>query len=183
MRKKSLQELTDFVLCAILFLVMFVTKRERSCCFTGHRVIAPEHREVVAERIQTTIQQLAKVGVTCFIAGGARGFDTLAAETVLALREEEPAIRLVLALPCKNQTRGWTAVERERYQAVLKQADAVYYLAEDYDSGCMMRRNRFMVENSSHCIFYLTRMQSGTYQTVKYAMEQGHTLHNILCKE
>lgn len=161
---------------------MFVTRKEKTCCFTGHRVIAPAHREAVARHLERQIRQLIRDEVCDFIAGGARGFDTLAAETVLTLRREFSHIRLILALPCRDQTRGWSMGEKQQYERIAAQADAVHYLAETYDSGCMMRRNRFMVDHSTSCIFYLTRMHSGTYKTVEYAMEQGHTLYNILCE-
>ena len=35
------------------------------------------------------------------------GFDTLAAKTVLDLKKDYPDIKLILVLPCLNQTRGW----------------------------------------------------------------------------
>ncbi|MEE1014160.1 MAG: SLOG family protein [Clostridia bacterium] len=160
-----------------------MTIKEKTCCFTGHRVIAPVHREAVARRLEQQIRQLIQDGICDFIAGGARGFDTLAAETVLDLRREFPHIRLILALPCRDQTRGWGLGEKQQYERIVARADLVHYLAETYDSGCMMRRNRFMVDHSTACIFYLTRMRSGTYKTVEYAMEQGHTLYNILCED
>lgn len=162
---------------------MFVTKKDQSCCFTGHRIVVPEHLSAVKARLNRQICRLTDNGIYRFIAGGARGFDTLAAETVLSLRETHPQIQLLLALPCKNQTKGWPATDKARYETILRHADEVHYLAEAYDSGCMMRRNRFMVDNSSCCIFYLTHMHSGTYKTVEYAMEQGHELYNILCKD
>lgn len=133
--------------------------------------------------MERQIRQLIQDGICDFIAGGARGFDTLAAETVLGLRQEFPHIRLILALPCRDQTRGWSQGEKLQYERIAARADVVHYLAETYDSGCMMRRNRFMVEHSTSCVFYLIRMRSGTYKTVEYAMEQGHTLYNILCEE
>lgn len=175
--------MTEPVPYDILFLVMFVTKKEQSCCFTGHRIIAPEHLTAVEARLNRQICRLTDNGIYRFIAGGARGFDSLAAETVLALRETQPQIQLLLALPCKNQTKGWRAADKARYDQILRQADEVRYLAEAYESGCMMRRNRFMVDNSCSCIFYLTHMRSGTCKTVEYAMKQGHELYNILCKD
>ena len=176
-------ELTEPVPYDILFLVMLVTKKEQSCCFTGHRVISPEHLTAVKARLNRQIFRLTDKGIYRFFTGGARGFDTLAAETVLALRKTIPQIQLILALPCKNQSKGWNSADKARYEQILHQADEVHYLAESYDNGCMMRRNRFMVDNSSCCIFYLTHMRSGTYKTVEYAMEQGHDLYNILCKD
>ncbi len=129
------------------------------------------------------IKKQINEGICNFITGGALGFDTLAAEAVLRLKKEFPQIRLILALPCENQAQGWALAEKIRYEEILLQADEVHCLSKTYTKTCMMRRNRFMVNNSSCCIFYLTRMQSGTYKTVEYAIEQGIKLCNILSED
>ena len=129
------------------------------------------------------IRSLIETGVTNFITGGAIGFDTLAAETVLNLRDTEFSnITLSLALPCTEQTRGWNSSQKEKYNNILKMADNIHYVSKDYTPDCMMKRNRYMVDNSSYCIFYLLNTKSGTYKTVSYAMEQDLELINILDK-
>lgn len=155
-------------------------RKDSACCFTGHRVIAKGFLEHLPTRLELLIRNLIGEGMVDFVSGGALGFDTLAAETVLHLREEFPQIRLILALPCHDQTKVWSAPDQYRYRSICQKADVVHYTAERYTPGCMMRRNRFMVDNSSACIFYLTRHGSGTYKTVSYAMEQNLKLYNIL---
>ena len=132
------------------------------------------------QKLELIIRKVIRDGITDFIAGGALGFDTLAAQTILKLRTEYPHIRLILALPCRNQTKNWRASDKLIYEQICRKADLVYYLSDSYDSGCMMRRNRFMVDNSSCCIFYLVRSGSGTYKTVSYAMDNGLKLYNVL---
>ena len=62
--------------------------RKNACCFTGHREIPPEDREPLRAALLSEIQRLyAEKGVTEFYTGGARGFDTMAAEAVLKIRE------------------------------------------------------------------------------------------------
>ena len=139
-----------------------------------------EELQRMPEQLDAIIATLAKQGVTTFYTGGALGFDTLAAEAVLRARQKNPELRLILAIPCPDQTKGWRKAEKARYDTIRRQADAEYLLADAYDSGCMMRRNRFMVDRSAHCVFYLVTQRSGTYRTVSYAMEQGLQLHNIL---
>ncbi len=155
-------------------------RKEHACCFTGHRIIAKQFRETLPIRLELQIRRLIEEGIVDFISGGALGFDTLAAETVLRLREEFPQIRLILALPCRDQDKAWSTADQLRYQSICQKADHSYYTADRYSSTCMMRRNRFMVDNSSSCIFYLTNQRSGTYKTVSYAMEQNRKLYNIL---
>lgn len=154
--------------------------REKCCCFTGHRIIRPEHKEILAKNLLSIIDNMAKIGVYDFITGGAWGFDMLAAKAVLILRKETPSIRLILALPCKNQTKGWKSAQVSEYEKILAAADEVIYVSENYDSGCLHRRNRFMVDNSAHCVFYLTSERSGTAYTLKYALENGLEVYNTL---
>lgn len=155
-------------------------RKDYACCFTGHRVIAKEFRDVLPARLEFLIRDLIKEGITDFITGGALGFDTLAAETILRLRDEFPQIRLILALPCPDQAKDWSDADQKRYQQICRLADVVHYTADRYSPGCMMRRNRFMVDNSIACIFYLTRQRSGTYKTISYAMDRNLRLYNIL---
>ncbi len=155
-------------------------RKDYACCFTGHRIMANEFQDVLPNRLEQLIRKLISEGFLDFISGGALGFDTLAAEIVLRLREEFPQIRLIMALPCPDQTKGWASANKLRHEQICKKADAIHYIADHYSVSCMMQRNRFMVDNSSVCIFYLTNQRSGTYKTVSYAMEQNLKLYNIL---
>ena len=65
------------------------------------------------------------------------GFDTLAAQMVLRLRERYPQIRLILVLPCRNQTRGWSQSGISTYKDIMRYADKVIYSAENYFRGCI----------------------------------------------
>lgn len=88
--------------------------REKTCCFTGHRHIPPKEVDGIRERLEAVIKMLYKRGVVYYGAGGALGFDTLAAEAVLRLRDNGfPNLRLILVLPCLDQTKGWNAVDEQ----------------------------------------------------------------------
>lgn len=54
-----------------------------------------------------------------------------------------------------------------------------YYTSEEYTRGCMHKRNRHLVDNSSACIAYLTESKGGTAYTVDYAAKHGLTVFNI----
>ena len=103
-------------------------------------------------------------GYRYFGCGGALGFDTLAAQTVLRLR---------------NQTRGWKEADIAEYERIMKAADKVTYTSEQYYSGCMHKRNRHLVDCSSLCICYLTEQSGGTAYTVNYARSQGLKIVNV----
>lgn len=156
-----------------------MAKREQTCCFTGHREVPSEQLPGVRKRLETAIVRLVGSGVRYFGAGGALGFDTLAAQTVLELREKFPQIRLVLVLPCADQDARWSAEDVRTYEGIKMQADKVVCLSEQYHRGCMHERNRHLVDHSAHCICYLTRGSSGTAYTVDYAKTNGLSITNL----
>lgn len=97
--------------------------REETCCFTGHRKIPEEEREQLARRLEATVEELIRAGVRYFVAGGALGFDTLAAQTILKLRTQYSQVKLILVLPCETQTRGWPEEDVRIYEEIKKAAD------------------------------------------------------------
>lgn len=114
-----------------------------------------------------------------FGAGGALGFDTLAAQRVLRLRKSYPQIKLILVLPCISQADRWAPEDVRTYREIMKQADKVVYTSQDYSPGCMFKRNRHLVDHSSVCICYLTKGSGGTAHTVEYARERRLEIFNI----
>jgi uncharacterized phage-like protein YoqJ len=154
--------------------------KEKTCCFTGHRAISKDKIDKIKCTLTKTLEELIKQGVCYFGAGGARGFDTLAAQTVLALKEQFPHIKLILVLPCKNQTRGWRQDDIDTYKAILSMADKITYESEIYYDGCMLDRNRHMVDFSGYCIcYYDGNGKGGTAYTVRYAKQKGVKLYNV----
>ncbi|MGI6497389.1 MAG: SLOG family protein [Oscillospiraceae bacterium] len=145
--------------------------REHVCCFTGHRVLPNDPTFLF--RLEQAICNMAENGVTCFFAGGALGFDTLAARAVLRLKTTHPALSLVLMLPHRGQADRWPRQDFLAYEAIKRSADQVTYVSEEYDPSCMFRRNRRLVDASAHCICFLRSEKSGTAYTVRYAKTQG----------
>jgi uncharacterized phage-like protein YoqJ len=153
--------------------------KEKTACFTGHRTIPMLKKWKIEKKLKETLEALIDNGYCYFGAGGALGFDTIAAQTVLGLKKKHPEIKLILVLPCKNQTRGWEEKDVSVYEIIIEQADKVVYTQEHYDRGCMFKRNRHLVDNSSVCVAYLTEEKGGTAYTVNYANQKGVKVINI----
>lgn len=155
--------------------------RGTTACFTGHRKL----REPAADiriRVMETVESLIQSGYQTFCAGGARGFDALASEAVLTLKDKFPQIKLVLILPFADQyrfERGWSQAEIERYHMFQEKAVHITILSSDYQSGMYHQRNRMLVDASSVCIAYKIRDKSGTGYTVSYAQEEGLWIINL----
>ena len=58
------------------------------------------------------------------------GFDTLAAQTVIELKKDFPQIKLILVLPCKEQTLKWSAKDIAEYERNKEKADKIKYTSE-----------------------------------------------------
>ncbi len=153
--------------------------KEKTVCFTGHREIAPADCLLLKVRLRETVEGLIQEGYERFVTGGALGFDTLAAETVLALQKLHPHIRLTLILPCRDQADRWSEPARRTYAAIKQRADEVIYTADQYSRGCMQVRNRRLVAESAVCVAYLNKPAGGTAYTVRVAEQQGLSIIHL----
>jgi uncharacterized phage-like protein YoqJ len=124
---------------------------------------------LVNARLDELIPELIGKGFTRFLAGGAIGFDTLAAQAVVRTRELYPDIKLIIVQPCKDQEARWNEYQIAEYWRILEQADEVICLSDHYYDGCMQARNRYLAENSGLCVAYMCDGHSGTGYTVKQA--------------
>ena len=146
-----------------------------TCAFTGHRNINDSHKNKLPGLLARAIGYAYEKGCRRFITGGALGFDTLAAREVLRFRLSHPDVSLVIFIPCFDQDAGWSARQRDSYDYILSHADEVKYISENYDKGCMKRRNQAMAEECDIMIAYVNREHSGSAQTFRMAKS--------LCKE
>ncbi len=151
----------------------------KTVCFTGHRDIPRDHAFVLPRVLERELITLIERGATVFRAGGAMGFDTVAALKVLELREIYPHISLELILPCRNQTEHWPEAWVRTYDYILSKADRHEFLFDCYVNGCMQERNRRLVKGSDVCVAYCCRNRGGTVYTVTHAIKQGLEIVNL----
>lgn len=151
----------------------------RTVCFTGHRSIPYADAARLPDLLGQVISQLCERGATTFRAGGAMGFDTVAALKVLDMKEKYPQIRLELILPCRNQTERWDEISRRTYEYILKNADSHRFLFDTYFDGCMLERDRRLVEGSDVCVAYCARSRGGTAYTFSLALREGLEVINL----
>lgn len=153
----------------------------KKICFTGHRDV--RDTEKVQRTLLNILKSLINDGAEDFYAGGAIGFDTLAAAAVIRLRQIYPQIKLHLVLPCceAEQTARWTDSQKSEYWSILAAADSVEYTSEHYYDGCMKKRNARLIELSDCCVCYYNdkKSASGTVQTVRMALKKRIKIVNL----
>jgi len=153
--------------------------KSTTACFSGHRVLSQKKIEKIVKRLDEAVDQLIQQGVTDFLCGGAVGFDHICASMIITKKQQGADIRLLFALPCRNQDEKWTDRQKQLYRSLLGEADAVHYVSEEYTPDCMKKRNYYMVDSSAYCICAMTKDISGTGQTVRYAQQQGLQIMNV----
>ena len=151
----------------------------KRCCFTGHRDIPAGKYVKTMQLLRQHILRLYTEGYTVFNAGGALGFDTMAAQAVLKLKETFPQVQLHLYLPYPRQSEKWSKADKAVYEHILQHCDKVTYAAPEYTPGCMNNRNRALVDNADLCIAYCTETTGGTVYTMNYALDNGVDVVNI----
>ena len=149
------------------------------CMFTGHRKIEPRHAQNLSQRLDLLLEGLIEEGYTEFCAGGAVGFDTVAALKVIEKKKKYGFVKLHLYLPCHDQDRSWSYNMKRAYNYVLENADTIRYACETYTRGCMQQRNRAMVDDSEACIAYCGSSSGGTFYTVSLANQKGIKVINL----
>lgn len=161
-----------------------ITVKRIVCAFTGHRPKKfPWKNDETDERcihlkkvLARKIVELVDDGITDMLVGGAEGADTWAALTVLSLCETNPVLRLHCILPCRGQADSWSMTAQEMYYKILGKADSVVYLHREFCKGCMLERNRFMVDHADMLLaVYNGEQRGGTAATVRYARKLGKT--------
>ena len=155
--------------------------RETTCSFTGHRPEKLPWRGdesdprclVLKERLAAAVEDAYDKGMRHFMCGMARGADFYFCDAVLELRERRSGVTLEAVIPCEEQAARWSERERERWFSLVERCDGETMLQHHYDKGCMLRRNRYLVDHSSMLIAVYDGMLGGTMYTLSYAMKRG----------
>ena len=163
--------------------------RVLSCCFTGYRPqkfpfpldrLNSEYLDF-ENRLISEIAGLIELKCLTFYTGMAMGFDIVAAECVLMLEQafKNSAVRLVCALPFKDQSLKYPPEWKQRYDNILLKADQTVLVSDNYYRNCYFDRNRFMVDNSDFVLTWFDGSPGGTRNTVRYAESISRKVINL----
>ena len=142
----------------------------KSCFFIGHREATSE---LLPALKQTVAEHISEYGVTEFIVGGYGGFDHLAAEVVISLKQQYPQITLSLLIP-------YHPVERPI--ETPPGFDNTYYppgMEKVPRKLAIVRANRYMVENVDYLIAYAWHPASNARNLVEYAEKRKVEVTNL----
>ena len=154
---------------------------QHSCCFTGHRESklpwrGNDHDErclKLKQRIYDAVEAVYADGIRHYICGMANGCDLYFLEAVLRFRADHPDVTVEAAIPYAGQAEHWRGELKETYSQMLSMCDYETVVQQIYSAGCMMRRNRYMVDHSRVLIAAYNGETGGTMNTMLYAMRRG----------
>ena len=157
---------------------------EKTACFTGYRPKklpwgadeASPGCEALKAEIMLGIEKAYARGIRTFISGMAPGCDTFAAEAVMEFRRGHAEAELFCAIPYAGYRGYLKGEERERFDRLVLASDRMAVCSGVYHGGCMMQRNKFMVDNSSLVIAIYDGKPGGTHNTVEYAKKHGREI-------
>ncbi len=162
---------------------------KKSCCFTGYRPgkfpfslrDGCFEYESLKTEITAALLDFQAEGFTTFYTGAAMGFDLIAAEQALALRDRYKAteLKIICAIPFAPQAVKYPPEWRKRYERVLARANSVVLVSDVYFPGCYQQRNRWMVDRSAAVLTWFDGQAGGTKNTLTYAKRQNRKIINL----
>ena len=158
------------------------------CCFTGYRptkfpfILSKDNNDYkkFEDSLFGELLNLVNSGCRTFYTGMAMGFDIIAAELVLILKQSYNLnnIKLICVLPFSAQSETFTEAWKARYDNIISLCDQKIILSEEYHSGCYQKRNKFMVDSSDCVLTWYDGRKGGTRNTVDYALKNGRYVIN-----
>ena len=159
---------------------MAFDKRSRTCCFTGHRELF-ESTDVIATKIERAVLKFLDQNVIYYGVGGALGFDMLALETLIRMRDEDKLrdIKIIMVAPFEGYMNSWPAGMQIYNNRLFAKCDKIVYTSDSSSREAYLVRDRHLVDNSLWCISYCNKTTGGTAYTLRYAVKKGLTIENL----
>lgn len=153
---------------------------ETVCAFSGHR---PEKLpwgsdeedprcRALKLQMEQALRTLCEGGCHRYLCGMARGTDLYYLEILSRLRQEYP-LTIEAVIPCPSQSHRWDPAARRQYLRLLGLCDRMTVLEERYTDGCMLRRNRYMVEHADILMTVFDGSPGGTARHGAICQEPG----------
>ena len=147
-------------------------KRQKRCCFTGHRPGKLKQSETeIKAALSYAIDHAIQRGFRTFITGMAQGVDLWAAELVIERKQANPDLHLICAIPHPGFEHSWSSDWQKRYHDVLNSADLSRIISPHFSMSCYQKRNMWMVDHSSLLIAAFNGEPGGTRNTIQYAQQ------------
>ena len=147
-----------------------MSNKNYTASVSGNRTLLKDFNK---DKLKETFIKLIKIAnVNTFLVGMAVGFDTVCFNVLEEIRKTEN-IKIIACIPCENQDYNFSFAQKKEYNRMLLSSDEKIYLGKEYTKACMLKRNRYLVDNSSVLVVYSRKETGGTVYTKNYALKKG----------
>ena len=140
----------------------------KTLCVSGHRRVGSD---LDIDKLRYALNTFIDNGFERVMVGMAVGFDTICFHILEEIRKQKK-VKIIACIPCPQQDKPFSLEQKKEYRRMVESADERVILSECYTPYCMIKRNRYMVDNSIILIAYLNDNKGGTFSTVNYAKEK-----------
>ncbi len=163
-----------------------MTVVQRTCALTGDPFfLLPfdpdrgERARTLRDAIFHETEKMVLLGYHRFLCGFTPGVDLIFAETVLELRRKHRDITLESVLAYENEAASWEENTRERYYRLLGYCDREHLLQTRFTTGCLARRNRYLVEHANLLLAVSDGLLGNPLQAIHCAAVLGKSILRI----
>ncbi len=143
--------------------------------FCGHRDVF--ERERIKEKVkEILIYLIEKKNISVFLSGGMGEFDGLCESLVIGLKDHYKDIKLCLIIPYLTKN---ILNNPQYYNSFYDEIIKPDFGEDIFPKYAIIKRNRYMVDNSDYIISYVIRDFGGAYKTLKYAEKSNINIINI----
>ena len=141
--------------------------KETTATFIGHK----ECYGVEACDIREEVIKLIEMGITDFLNGGMGRFDWMCAKIVFDLKKDYPHIHNYLVIPYLT----FNILEKKYFDSIIYPEGFEKY----HFKSAIPARNKYLIENSSAALCYVTHSWGGAAQTLERAQKKGLHIVNL----
>ena len=148
-----------------------------SVCFFGHRFI--DNHSKISEEIYEIVKQLIKEKEYVEFRVGRDGdFDLIVASAIRrAIKEFDYGnSSLIWVLP---YDKAEFVNNRQAYESYYNSVEICEESAKAHPKAAISIRNRYMIDRSDVCVFYVSKSSGGAYQALRYAEKQDMKIINL----
>lgn len=142
-------------------------EREITATFIGHK----ECYGLSDEAVRIEIVKLIEKGIRVFLNGGMGSFDWICAKEVFKLKSEYPNIKNYLIIPYLT----FTILDKHYFDEIIYPEGFEKY----HFKAAIPARNKYLIENSSYAVCYVTHGWGGAAQTYERAQKKGLKMINL----
>ena len=146
-------------------------------CFFGHRYI-DNHSEISEDVYRIAKQLIKEKEYVEFLVGRDGDFDLIVASAIrMATKELDYGnSSLIWILP---YDKAEFENNRQAYEDYYDSVEVCEESAKVHPKSAIKIRNRYMIDRSDLCVFYVSKSSGGAYQALRYAEKQDKKIINL----